>query len=88
MPGTMSCFMRSSRDEEVVDHVAGVHDELDRLAGGDLEGGADDIVLAGGIFVVEAERIAGGVVDQLEIGAAELAVGSGVAEAPGELLGQ
>ena len=53
-----------------------------------LDGRAHDIVLGRGILVVEAEGVAGGVVDQLDIGAAELAVGSGVPERPGELLAQ
>ena len=61
--------------------------ELDRLADRNLERRADDVVFAGGILIVEAEGIAGGVVDELEIGAAELAVGPGIAEIPGELFG-
>ena len=74
-------------DEEVVDHVPGMHDQLDLLAGGDFQRSADDIVLGCRVFLVKAERIAAGIVDQFEIGAAELAVGSGIAETPGELFG-
>ena len=87
MPGTMSCFMRSSRTKKLWITSRECMMQLDRLAGRDLERRADDVVLAGRVLVVEAEGIAGGVVDELEIGAAELAVGSGIAEVPGELLG-
>src|SRR5579871_5726993 len=75
------------RDEEIVNDVAGVHDELDVFADRDLQGGAHDIVFTGGIFVVETQRIAGGIVDQFQVGVAEFSVGSGVAESPRKLLG-
>src|SRR4051812_1441359 len=80
-------FHAQLADEEIVDDVAGVHDEADRTADGNLDGCANDVVLASGVLVIEAVGIAGGIVDELEIGAAELAVWPGVAEVPGELFG-
>ena len=88
MPGTMSCFMRSSRTKKLWMTSRECMISLIGLPDGNLERRADDVVLAGRVLVVEAEGIAAGVVDQLEIGAAELAVGPGIAEAPGELLGR
>ena len=76
------------RDEEVVDHVPGMHQEVDRLADRHFERRTDDVVLAGRIFFVKAEGIPGGIVDQLQIGVAKFAVGSGIAEAPCELFAQ
>src|SRR5579883_1442202 len=73
--------------EEVVDDVARMQDELDVPAGGHLERGAHDVVLGRGVLVVEAERVAGGIIDEFEIGAAEFAVRPGIAKIPGELLG-
>ena len=43
--------------------------------------------LAGRILVVQPQGVAGRIVDQLEVGMAELAVRARIAEAPGELLG-
>src|SRR3954454_199620 len=73
-------FHAQLADEEIVDDVAGVHDEFDRTADGNLDGGADDVVLARGVLVIEAVGVAGGIVDELEVSAAELAVGTGIAE--------
>src|SRR5579862_154054 len=74
-------------DEEVVNHVAGMHDQLDRLAGGHLQGGAHDIILTSRIIIVDTEGIACRVVHQFEIRSAELAVRARIAERKGELLG-
>ena len=88
MPGHDILLHPEFPHEEVVDHVPGMHDELDVLADGHLERSADDVVLAGGVLLIEAEWIAAGIVDEFEVGAAELAVRTGIAEIPGELLGQ
>src|ERR1035437_10946372 len=65
-----------------------MQDQLNRFAGGNLQRRADDVVLARRVLVVETEGIAGGIVDELEIGVAELAVGPRVTEAPGELFAE
>src|SRR5579864_900553 len=72
--------------KEVVDDVAGAKNQQDRLAGRHLERGAGEIVFAGGIVGIDAERIAVGIVDLLDVKAAKLSVRPGVPEAPGELL--
>src|SRR4051812_23604416 len=71
-------FHAELADEEIVDDVARVHDQFDRTPDGNLDGSADDIVLSRGVLVIETVRVAGGIVDELEIGAAELAVGPGI----------
>src|SRR5579871_1597467 len=74
------------RNKEVVDHITRMQQEVDVLVHRNFQGGADDVVLPGGIFVVDAQRIACGVVDVLQIGVAEFIVRSRVTERPGELL--
>ena len=88
IPGTMSCFRRSSRTKKLWITSRECSDELDRLAHRYFQRRADDIVLAGGVLFVEAEGVAAGIVDQFEIGVAEFAVRPRIAETPGELLGQ
>src|SRR5580698_10620072 len=70
-----------------MNHIAGVHDELDGLADGNLQRGAHDIVLAGRILVVEAEGISGRIVYLFEVRIPKLAIRTGVAESEGELFG-
>src|SRR5450432_233974 len=78
-------FEAQFADEEVVDDIARMEGEYDVTASGDFQCGGDDVVAAGGVGGVDAERIAGWIVDVLKRCAAELAIRAWVAEIPGEL---
>src|SRR5207302_6356679 len=62
-------------NEEIMDYVARVHNQPDGLAHGDLERPAGNVVLGRGLFVIDADWIAGRIVDVLELRVAELPVG-------------
>src|SRR2546422_1528549 len=81
-------FQSQLANKEIVDHIAGSKNQQNGLAGRYLERGAGEIVFAGRITGIDAERIAVGIVDLLDVQAAKLAVGTRVAKAPGKLLTQ
>jgi hypothetical protein len=65
-----------------VDHVAGPKNQQNGLADWYLERGAGEIVFAGRVIGIDAERIAVGIVNLLDVQAPELAIGTRVAKAP------
>ena len=72
---------------EIVDHVLRVQHEFDLVIHGNRQRGHDDVVFAGGIVGIDAQRIAGGSADLRGIEAAEFSVRAGIAEIENELVG-
>src|SRR5271156_6521149 len=72
---------------KIVDYVLRVQNQFDLPIYRHGESGNYDVVFAGRIVGIEAQRIAGRSADLLGVDAAELSVRSGIAEIESELIG-
>src|SRR6185437_9167727 len=72
-------------DEEAVDTVARAELKIDFAAGGKDEDAGPDVAVAVGVARLEAERVAGGGIDELRAHGPEGGVRAGIAEVPLEL---
>jgi hypothetical protein len=75
-------------DEEAMNHVKGAEREAYGPSGGYAKDSADDIVFSGGVCFVQAEGIAGGLIDKTNVRPAEAPVSPWVSKIPRELPSQ
>ena len=71
-------------DVERVDHIAGAEEDMDRFAYRDDEFGGGEVVFAGGVCGIDAEFVFDA--EALHIAFSELAISSGIAQIPAELV--
>ena len=72
IPGTASCSDTQFADEEIMDHITGLQRQHNLARDGHAQRGDDDVILAGRIARIQAQRIAPGIADQLQVRASEL----------------